>query len=283
MKKTAHRDLLDARSEPRYFTFDTDQLTLVTDKKHHLYDPRVELPVDEALVESILIFGVLDPIKIWRDPNDGTKYVAEGRQRFKAICEANKRLKKKGAEPIRVPAIPKHGEDHVLAGIMITQNFVRQQETPLGKARKIYDYIHKLGRSKEETAKVAGMSVASIDNMLRLLERGTPQLVEAVEKKKIAASAAYKLSKLPPEKQKAKVERLLTEAPRTPGKKRSSNGAKARAITDGVHLRSVADVEAMASKLARLEPWPERKGAIAALDWMRGDSGALDAVVGKGE
>jgi hypothetical protein len=68
-----------AKSEPHYYTFDTDQLTLVTDKKHPLYDTRVELPVDETLVESILMFGVLDPIKITRDASKSTSRVSDER------------------------------------------------------------------------------------------------------------------------------------------------------------------------------------------------------------
>ena len=264
----AGRDILGAKSEPHYYTFDTDQLTLVTDKKHPLYDTRVELPVDETLVESILMFGVLDPIKVTRDASNGKLYVVDGRQRFKATVEANKRLKKRGAEVLRVPAIAKRGEDHFLVGIEIAQNFVRQAETPLSKARKIETYLN-LGRTKEECAKVTGMSVTTIENLIGLLD-ATPELVAAVEKKEIAASTAYKLAKLKPDRQKEKVEKILKQAPRVPGKKRSPNAGKAKAIVEGT-TRPRSAIEAMAKYVASLPSTPERQGAVATLDWVLGE------------
>jgi ParB family chromosome partitioning protein len=277
----ASRDLLNSKSEPRYFTFDVEQLTLVTDKAHPLYDPRVELPVDETLVQNILHHGQLDPVKFWRDASDGTLYVVDGRQRYKAIVAANKILKKKGGELLRISAMPKRGTPFELAGVMISQNFIRQAETPIGKAKKIFDYVNKLGRSKEEAATVAGVSITTVENMLRLLD-ATPELVEAVESKKIAASQAYQLSKLKPEKQKTTVAKLLKEAPRTEGKKRSSNGAKAKAIVEGT-TRSRVEVETMGKRLAGLSMTPERSGFLHAIDWMLGDEGGLEGIVEKGD
>jgi ParB family chromosome partitioning protein len=230
----ASRDSLNAKGKRDAYMFDPEDLILVTDEKHPLYDERVNLPVNEALVLNLLHApdgvpqGIIEPITVVRNPESGKVEVAVGRQRVKAAREANKRLKKKGQEPIRVPAMIARANAYKAMGILISENEHRQDDTPLGRARKAQRYLE-LGRDEKEIAVLFGISEASVKNMLALLD--APAAVRhAVEAGKITMSDGYKLAKLDPSEAKEKVVALIEHAPRTPGKKRSKNGKKAREI-----------------------------------------------------
>jgi ParB family chromosome partitioning protein len=233
----ASRDSLNAKGKRDAYMFDPEDLVLVTDEKSPLYDERVELPIDEALVLNIMFApdgvpqGVLEPVNATRNPETGAVEVIDGRQRVKAAREANKRLKQQGLEPVWVPAMLKRTNAHSAMGMMISSNEHRQNDTPIGKAKKAQRYID-LGRDEAEVATLLGISKASVKNMLSLLD--APAAVRnAVESGKITATDAYKLAKLDPAEAKEKVAELVEHAPRTPGKKRNSNAKKAREIVSG--------------------------------------------------
>lgn len=237
MADKASRDSLKAKGKRDAYMFDPEDLVLVMDEKAPLYDERVKLPVDEALVLNIMFApdgtpqGVLEPINAARNTETGKVEVIDGRQRVKAAREANKRLKKMGLEPVWVPAMLKRVNAHSSMGMLISSNEHRQNDTPLGKAKKAQRYLD-LGRSHEEIAVLFGISAASVKNMLSLLD--APAAVRnAVEAGKISTSDGYKLAKLEPADAKEKVEALIENAPRTPGKKRSGNAKKAREIVSG--------------------------------------------------
>jgi len=233
----ASRDSLNAKGKRDAYMFDPEDLVLVTDEKSPLYDERVELPIDEALVLNIMFApdgvpqGVLEPVNATRNPETGAVEVIDGRQRVKAAREANKRLKQQGLEPVWVPAMLKRTNAHSAMGMMISSNEHRQNDTPIGKAKKAQRYID-LGRDEAEVATLLGISKASVKNLLSLLD--APAAVRnAVESGKITATEAYKLAKLDPAEAKEKVAELVEHAPRTPGKKRNSNAKKAREIVSG--------------------------------------------------
>jgi ParB family transcriptional regulator, chromosome partitioning protein len=247
------RDSLNAKGKRDAFMFDPEDLVLVTDEKHPLYDERVNLPIDEALVLNMLHApdgvpqGVIEPISVVRNTETGKVEVAVGRQRVKAAREANKRLKKKGLEPIRVPALIVRANAHRAMGILISENEHRQNDTPLGRARKAQRYLD-LGRDESEVATLFGISAASVKNMLSLLD--APAAVRnAVEAGKITVSDGYKLAKLDPVEAKEKVAKLIEHAPRAPGKKRSKNGKKAREIMGAPKVSKRAE-EAIAIDIA---------------------------------
>jgi len=233
----ASRDSLNAKGKRDAYMFDPEDLVLVTDEKSPLYDERVTLPIDEALVLNIMFApdgvpqGVLEPVNATRNPETGAVEVIDGRQRVKAAREANKRLKQQGLEPVWVPAMLKRTNAHSAMGMMISSNEHRQNDTPIGKAKKAQRYID-LGRDEAEVATLLGLSKASVKNLLSLLD--APAAVRnAVESGKITATDAYKLAKLDPAEAKEKVAELVEHAPRTPGKKRNSNAKKAREIVSG--------------------------------------------------
>ena len=91
-------DVYGASGKTNVLNFEPENLHLVTDKTHPLYDERVHLPIEEGMVLNIAELGVLEPIIVWKDPETGLSCVVDGRQRVRHTLEANKRLLKEGKE-----------------------------------------------------------------------------------------------------------------------------------------------------------------------------------------
>ena len=64
-----------ASGKTNVLTFEPENLHLVTDKAHPLYDERIHLPINEAMVLNIMDQGVLEPIIVWKDPETGFSWV----------------------------------------------------------------------------------------------------------------------------------------------------------------------------------------------------------------
>lgn len=260
----ASRDSLNAKGKRDVYMFDPDDLTLVTDEKSPLYDERVELQVDEALVLNIMFApdgvpqGVLEPGLGARNPETGKVEVIDGRQRVKAAREANKRLRKQGLEPIRMPLLIQRANAHRAMGMLISANEHRQNDTPLGRAKKAQRYMD-LGRDESEVATLLGISVASVKNLLSLLD--APAAVRsAVEAGKITVSEGYKLAKLEPAEAREKVSELLEKAPRTPGKRRGKTARKAREIVGTNGASNGHDEKKLEDSVAGdIAAWIERR------------------------
>jgi ParB family chromosome partitioning protein len=88
-------DAYGASGKTNVLMFEPENLHLVTDKTHPLYDERIHLPINDAMVLNIMDQGVLEPIIVWKDPETGKSCVVDGRQRVRHTLEANKRLAKR--------------------------------------------------------------------------------------------------------------------------------------------------------------------------------------------
>jgi ParB family chromosome partitioning protein len=191
--------------------FDPDKVIIVTDKAHPLYDERCELPVDKNMVRNVMVHGILEPILVRRNgEKDGAAQieVIAGRQRVQWARAANKLLVAEGKQPIRVPATLKRGDATDLMGIMISENEIRQQDTPLVRASKVQRYLN-MGRSEEDAGIMFGVSISTIRDRLALLDCDA-SVQKAVETGALAATiAARQLSKLPRGEQKAALDALV--------------------------------------------------------------------------
>lgn len=193
------------------FLFDPETLVLVTDKSSAVYDERVDLPVDEALVLNIMVNGVLENILVRTNgQRDGHSVVEviDGRQRVKAAREANKRLAAAGKVTIRVPANLKKGEPVDMAGIMISANEIRKADDQDIRAHKLQRYMN-MGRTEEEAAVQFGITVPTVKNLLSYLDLN-PDVKKDIKKMGLPASTVGKeLSKLPQEDQPAALAALV--------------------------------------------------------------------------
>lgn len=206
--------------EAKQLALSTDVLVIITDPAHALYDERINLPVNEALVASIQNHGVMEPVLVRRN---GTKYeVINGRQRIKAVIEANKRGK---GVKIRVPVIIRQDEDTEAAGVMIATNELRTADTPVVKARKARRALA-LGASLEELTLAFGISTGALKNLMSILD--CDKAVQVMfDKGLVPVSGASRIARLPREDQAKAMEDLQASGGATKERVR----AKVKAIT----------------------------------------------------
>lgn len=240
--------------------FDPEQLKLVTDENHPLYDPRIHLPTDEAMIRNIMVNGVIEPVIVAKEGQEVV--VVDGRQRTKNAIEANKRLTAEGKEPVKVTCIIRRGDDASLFGVLISANENRQDDTPLGKAEKLARYMA-MGRTEDQAAIAFGVSIVTIKTWLAMLTL-SEKVRQAVDEGVISATAAVKLVDLPRPEQETALNSLVESGSKTSGRnvEKVKNGNRP-AIAK---MKSRKDIE---KKLA--EGLPSGWTASDALRWILGE------------
>lgn len=176
---------------PRFsgFHVTTDQLTLITDRDHPLYDPRVLLPLKPELVASIRARGVLKPLTVYKDGD--TLIVLDGRQRYRHTVEANKINVAEGAPAIRIPIIIR--KERSVADAYATHVVANEhaQADPVSvraeKALKLKDF----GQAHEEIAAHFGESPSRIQRWLHIAEMA-PAVKAAIDAGRISEGEAVK-------------------------------------------------------------------------------------------
>lgn len=215
-----------------------EDLVLITDEAHPLYDPRVNMPVEESMVRNIMTYGVKEPVLVRKV--GGSVEVVAGRQRVKAALEANRRFASEGKAEMRVPAIYQNGSDGDMYGILISENEARVDDDPLGKAKKAKTYID-MGYTESEAAVAFCVTTQTIKNWMAVLNLSTP-VQKAVERREITPTAASKLANLEPEAQKVK----LVEMKEAGGKltvERVARVAKGEDAAPPKKIRTRTDIE----------------------------------------
>lgn len=260
--------------------FDPEDLMVVTDTSHPLWDERVTMPVEERLVASIMKVGVLEPVIVRRNGarSDGTPVVEviDGRQRVRAARVANHRLSEQGADPIRVPAVTRRGQDADMFGITITANEIRRADTPLVRAKKLQRYLDG-GRSLEEAAVTFGASIGTLKNHLAILECHD-DVLKALEAGRIGVMHAKKLSGFPREEQPAELAKLFEGRPEVEqGETIEEKIEKALGGRGKIRVRKIKSRKEIASFKERLQTSKAADAplAIAMLEWFMGEEDAL--------
>lgn len=252
-------DAYQADGKTNLLMFDPNNLVLVTDQTDPLYDPRVHDELDAAFVANIKSFGVLTPITVWKDPETGEVKVVYGRQRVKAAREANKALAKEGGQLIKVPATVRRGSAVQMTAIMVIENELRRDDTPLRKAEKM-QRLQAMGVSEDELAVIFGITGQTVRYTLRLLDQ--PSAVRnAVEAGHIPIRIAAQLQKLPVEEQRTQLAKIMEAGEGKKGR------AKARS------QRQAAGVKQPMRTRAEVASYYKRANgeAAAALAWVLGD------------
>jgi len=258
------------------FHFDPNECVLIGldegDKSHPLYDPRVNLPINESLVKSILADGVLQPIRVKTD-GDGRPVVVMGRQRVKAAREANKRLVAEGMEPrIKVPAlsISKGTDDMELQGYGIAENAIRKDDNALVLADKCHEFLKFNGDSaeaREYLATCIGHGVKRIDELLTLRELDK-ETKDQIRKGNMGVEAALFLAKVPKEQRQQTIKLAAEKGEKITTKKARETLRKSKGKVNEIPTRKV-----MKEKLAEAK---ERRKSVrtetfeATLLWVMG-------------
>lgn len=208
-------DAYGASGKTNVLMFEPENLFLVTDKTHPLYDERINLPIDEGMVLNIKELGVLEPIIVWKDPENGRSCVVVGRQRVRHTLEANKLLLKEGKTPLLVPGVVKRGSAYQMAKYMVSENEIRRPDTPLGRAKKMSDAMD-CGHDEDDLAVLFGCSVQTVRATLSLLD-ATQAVRDAVESGTVTVTQARQLASLKPEEQREKVAEIESATAGTTG------------------------------------------------------------------
>lgn len=161
---------------------------LVTDESSPLYDPRVHLPVDEAMARNIDYQGMLEPVAVSKNPETGETEVVFGRSRVKAARLCNQWRRERGVEPRLVPGVVWHGKRENALDAIVSENESRTADTPLGRAEKMRRHMA-LGKGEDQIAVIYNCSVATVRDTLALLD--SPKVVQnAVEAGQITLTHA---------------------------------------------------------------------------------------------
>lgn len=134
-----------ARSRGNCLAYLPGDAVLVKDRKHPLFDERVNDPPDREMIESIKLFGVLQPPLVTRCVDDeGKPYIGVivGKQRFINARVAEEELAKEGKQipgrkPGHIECIMRNDfTPEELREVIIHENLKRREETFKNKVAK---------------------------------------------------------------------------------------------------------------------------------------------------
>jgi ParB family chromosome partitioning protein len=200
------------------FWFDANdpRIVVITDPSHKLYDRRVDLPIDESMVESIADpnTGIIEPV-IARKV--GEEYqIVDGRQRVRAAREA---AKKYPDRKIRIPAIPRTIREYEAAKHATIANVQRTEDDPIIRGLNAKRMIE-MGADQEELCSLFGVGWQTIQTWIRVSEKATEPVQDALNEGKITLSDAVSICKKQPDKQNIALEKALSKVNKKPGPKK---------------------------------------------------------------
>lgn len=192
-----------------------EDLIVITDPEHPLYQERAlrEIPAEE--IATAKTFGIADILICAKLPGFDKPVVVAGRQRRNALLKANASLSSTDRHMLEYKLIK--GDLKELVGIMIQENALRTDLTPLEKARDAQKLLG-MGEDRKAVALRFGVTVQSIKDWETTLTFEAPVL-KAIEDRKISAYVALtKFRNTPAEKQGDRLKDVLKapgEAPKT--------------------------------------------------------------------
>lgn len=231
--------------------------------EHPLYDPRIKLPLDEALVKNIMVNGVIEVIKATKEGD--RLLVWDGRRRDLHAREAERRLIEQGlATELRVGVLVSQDTQANLFDKGLSANRFRVDDGILSSARSAQKSID-LGGTVESVSVKMGVSDQTVRNWLGLLGLQV-KVLAAVEQGRIGATVAMTMIGLSPEeqlKQLAELEKDASEGVKITAahSKAKVKASKSKAKGDDEPKRTtpkerVERASAILKQYAALAPWP---------------------------
>lgn len=189
----------EALAKGSYYLYDPDQLLLITDPAHPLYDPRALTKPDAGLVDSMLNYGFKTSSSIEIESTKDGMVVVDGRRRVLA-ARAVKRKQIDAGEDVTIRVRCLVSKDKAFVG-MILGNAHRLEETVLQKAAKAKRALD-MGNSVKEVAALFGVTAQTISNWTAAM--ALPDAIrKSLDEDKITLTLALELAKKPEEEQAA--------------------------------------------------------------------------------
>lgn len=175
----------------------------------------------EKLEKSILQYGMLDPIKIWEEPDTGEWIIIDGHNRYNI-------LKKNNIEW-------HYWQDYKIMGELETREDVKQWmlEQQLGRrnlteteryeiVQRFKDYFQKKAKenqssggkgltnlskvnTRKEMAKATGISEGTYNKLDKIMQSDNEEIKQKVREKELSIDKAYRMVKNPKPKEKASI------------------------------------------------------------------------------
>jgi ParB family chromosome partitioning protein len=177
-------------------------------EEHPLWDKRATLPVNEAMAQRMVITGwTHGAIELHKNKEEKRYEVIVGRQRIKALRRANELREANGLERFKAVAFFKDLEVADAADIMIAENEIRENDSPIDKADKVWRYMNRFGKSHKDAALTFGVSVQTIKLWLKASKLIEP-VQQAIRDGKISFNAALELANMSEEEQATHLEEM---------------------------------------------------------------------------
>lgn len=165
--------------------------------------------IDE-LVNSILMYGVLDPITV-RPSGDGEGYIIiSGHRRHRAVTEIlDAGLAEDATKYQEIPCIIREPKDELLEELMLIQANSATRVLTSAEISKQVERVERLlyelkeqgyefpGRMRDNVAQACNVSASKIARLKVIREKLIPELNKRFEDGLIAESAAYEAARLP--------------------------------------------------------------------------------------
>lgn len=211
------------------------------------YDPRVKLPTDPLLIESILTDGVVRPILAYTDGE--RTVVADGKRRTLHARAANLLLQSRNPgisadNLIKVPVMMFRGDATQRLAIRNIANSYAVKDDPIDEARAMQKMLDK-GASLHRIMTAFGLPKVQVEDRLRLLNLDD-KVMKAVSAQEVTLNAALEMVKVP----MAEQVRILQKA---------RDAAVAQGKTDGKLSTRVIANEVAATRATGNTTVPQRK------------------------
>jgi hypothetical protein len=242
------------------------------DKSSPGYDPRVELPLDPDMVESMCRFGVVVPVIARRDGEylDGPRkgqarmVVVDGRRRVIHARAAQLAQIAKGVTPLRIKTVLVRGDDLALFATGRVANAYRVNSDPVAQAKEM-QRMHDMGASDDDIRIAFGVKLSTVQDRAKLLETA-PEVQAKVTAGEITGNAALELASLPMGVQL----KVLADAANIATEAGAAKPSTAH-ITQAVHAAKGADKPAKVTPTEKVKVCATKLEAAAKLAAAGGD------------
>lgn len=243
-----------------------DELVIVDDPGHPLFDPRANLPVDEGLIENIARHGVLVPViaRVMTERVDAEtlrqRYiVVDGRQRVRAVRILMERLRATGDKTvIHLPVTFRSGGDRATIEASVSANEIRFSDDVVTKAQRAAK-MRSFGLTAADIAKDFNVHPETVVSWWRLA-RCEDEVLAAVRDGKLTVKEACALAGTDRAEQLTRAQAIARPERPKPGPVPGRPARKTYKRTPVVLLRSLVDYlvtapEALPTTVATLLRW----------------------------